>query len=93
MGSFFRSTAESRAASQSFDRWLGQTCAGKAGDERDALLAAWASAPAGTAAHPREEHLLPLLVAAGAAGDDTGLQIPHGVMMGATISSFQFGSG
>ena len=35
---------------------------------RDAALARWAQAPGARARHPREEHLLPLMVVAGAAG-------------------------
>ena len=34
----------------------------------DLRLTAWASAPGARGAHPREEHLLPLMVIAGAAG-------------------------
>jgi len=33
--------------------------------------------------HPREEHLIPLMVAAGAAGEDGGARIFHGRIMGA----------
>ena len=43
---------------------------------RRARRAAWStgtSRPAARLAHPREEHLLPLMVAAGAAGDDRGV--------------------
>ena len=39
---------------------------------RDAALARWAQAPGARVAHPREEHLLPLMVMAGAAGPDRG---------------------
>ncbi len=60
-------------------------------DTRDQLLRAWAAAPSARAAHPREEHLLPLMVAAGAAGLDTGRKVFSDRVMSATVSAFQFG--
>jgi aromatic ring-opening dioxygenase catalytic subunit (LigB family) len=73
MRGFF--TASGAAASEVFDAWLRETVA-RPGPERDAALRAWASAPAARACHPREEHLLPLMVVAGAAGDGPGF-IPY----------------
>ena len=40
--------------------------------------------------HPREEHLLPLMVAAGAAGDDRGERVLRDEVMGAVVSAFRF---
>lgn len=40
--------------------------------------------------HPREEHLIPLMVAAGAAGDSPGHTNYSDTIMGATISGFVF---
>ncbi len=53
----------------SFDRWLQETMLLPTG-ERDARLNRWGSAPGGRASHPREEHLLPLMVVAGTARSD-----------------------
>ena len=39
-----------------------------------ALGEQWSAAPGARACHPREEHLLPLMVAAGAAAGDAGRQ-------------------
>jgi len=50
-------------------------------EARNAGLANWAQAPAARYAHPREEHLMPLLVAAGAAGNDVGVRTFNDVMM------------
>jgi aromatic ring-opening dioxygenase catalytic subunit (LigB family) len=36
------------------------------GEARDAALDGWANAPSARLCHPRAEHLLPLMVAAGA---------------------------
>jgi aromatic ring-opening dioxygenase catalytic subunit (LigB family) len=55
------------ALSREFDNWLTATATTEA-PERAALLEQWAYAPGGRFAHPREEHLLPLMVAAGASG-------------------------
>lgn len=73
-----------------FDSWLGEAVT-SAPAKRDEALQHWADAPAGRACHPREEHLLPLMVAAGAAGADIGARDYHDVIGGKTISAFRFG--
>ncbi len=52
--------------SQEFDQWLTSTLA-KSVDEAQNELINWAKAPQARYCHPREEHLLPLLVCFGAA--------------------------
>ena len=54
-------------------------------------LQSWARAPEGRACHPREEHLLPLLVCAGAAEADPGRVDFNGQAMGAQLSALRFG--
>jgi len=76
--------------SEAFDAWLRETIAMDA-PARDARLAAWASAPAARQAHPREEHLLPLMVIAGAAGADHGDVAFDGTLVGLRLSAFHFG--
>ncbi|CAN5913917.1 class III extradiol ring-cleavage dioxygenase [soil metagenome] len=73
-----------------FDEWL-RDAATTSPAERNAALAAWASAPAARACHPREEHLLPLMVIAGAAGDDTGVAAFNGTQGGKLVSAFHYG--
>jgi aromatic ring-opening dioxygenase catalytic subunit (LigB family) len=82
------------ASSASFDGWLYETLVKSSADERRARLSQWSAAPAARAAHPREDHLIPLLVAVGAAGDDAGARIYHqSDFMGAiTVSSYRFGA-
>ena len=58
---------------------------------RDARLAAWREFPHARTAHPREEHLLPLMVAAGAGGDDPGRHIFRDHVIGWTVSAYRFG--
>ena len=50
---------------------------GASGSERSRLLAGWQSAPSFRAAHPQEDHLVPLLVAVGAAEDEAAETIYH----------------
>ena len=83
-------TAAGDIDSKRFDAWLSASIA-KAPGERDALLRDWASAPAARASHPREEHLVPLMVAAGAAGDDLGERVFNDAPMGTVVSAIRFG--
>jgi len=78
--------------SREFDGWLGGVLLGGSPKDRDKLLAAWEAAPAARAAHPREEHLLPLMVAAGAAGNDPASRTYHETdfLGGLTVSSYCF---
>ncbi len=77
-------------ASQQFDKWLGDTLA-TSPEARSQKLCQWEQAPAARQAHPREEHLLPLMVVEGAAGNDIGQKIFTDIVMGTTISAWQFG--
>jgi aromatic ring-opening dioxygenase catalytic subunit (LigB family) len=72
-----------------FDAWLGEAVQDPA--TRDAKLIAWRAAPGGPASHPHEEHLLPLMVAAGAAAGDRGVRTFNQPISGKQISGFQFG--
>jgi aromatic ring-opening dioxygenase catalytic subunit (LigB family) len=76
-------------AAATFDAWLGETI-GQEPEARARRLTQWSQAPAARAAHPREEHLLPLMVAVGAAGEDRGQLAFHGTMMGNRLSAFHF---
>jgi aromatic ring-opening dioxygenase catalytic subunit (LigB family) len=83
-------TERGRAASVEFDAWLQETVALDA-PARDARLARWDSAPSARASHPREEHLLPLMVIAGAAGDDRGTVPYADFVLGTRVSAAHFG--
>ena len=78
-----------RPAAAAFDAWLCETTVLEQG-ERDARLVQWESAPAARAAHPREEHLLPLMVVAGASGSDRGTIPYHGTLLGLRLSAHHF---
>jgi len=79
-------------ASRAFDGWLQETMA-LAPSARNAALLRWSEAPMARVAHPREEHLLPLMVASGAAGDEPAACVYHedDFFGSLTVSSFQFG--
>ena len=76
--------------STAFDDWLAESV-GLDADRRDTRLAEWAKAPSARACHPREEHLLPLHVVAGAAGDDPATLPYRDVLLGARVSAVHFG--
>jgi aromatic ring-opening dioxygenase catalytic subunit (LigB family) len=78
-------------ASDQFDPWLTDSVTDPDQASRDRKLVQWSNAPAARQAHPREEHLIPLMVAAGAAGADRGRKTFSDRVMGATVSAFQFG--
>lgn len=77
--------------SDDFDAWL--TAAVEAdGKQREAQLKNWTQAPGARLSHPPggEEHLIPLLVAAGAAGEGKGRRIFSDRVMETTISGHRF---
>ena len=76
-------------ASAAFDAWLGETVADP--KSREERLTAWRSAPGGRASHPRSEHLIPLMVAAGAAAGDPAIRTFNESIAGKPISGFRFG--
>jgi aromatic ring-opening dioxygenase catalytic subunit (LigB family) len=81
---------EARPVSVAFDTWLRETTA-KPQVDRDRALIEWTHAPAARLAHPREEHLLPLMVVAGAAGDDASTIAYSGTLRGLQVSAHHFG--
>jgi aromatic ring-opening dioxygenase catalytic subunit (LigB family) len=89
-----RGGANGRAADEGsvrFDDWLEEVLTQAPPESRASALAAWDKAPSARGAHPREEHLLPLHVVVGAAGDDPGQRTFKDVVMGAVESAFRFG--
>ncbi len=76
--------------SSEFNEWLVDAC-GAEPEARNKKLIDWESAPAARQVHPREEHLLPLMVAAGAAGEDQGCCVFRDKVLGATAVAIRFG--
>jgi aromatic ring-opening dioxygenase catalytic subunit (LigB family) len=81
-----------KAPSEAFDAWLAQSLA-LPSRERTQALEEWDRAPAARVAHPREDHFIPLLVAAGAAESEAAERVYHeqDFMGGVTASSYRFG--
>jgi len=86
---------ESKEPSAAFDDWLQRTLEGTDFYKRSAALASWEVAPSARIAHPREEHLLPLMVAVGAAEHDVATRFYHeNTFFGSgSVSSFMFTKG
>jgi aromatic ring-opening dioxygenase catalytic subunit (LigB family) len=82
------------APSREFDEWLTAALVGASPEERTRLLVDWAHAPSARVAHPAEDHLIPLMVAVGAAEHEPGIRSYHeDRLMGAvSSSSYRFGS-
>lgn len=77
------------ARSVAFDAWLEGVVTDPS--RRDDALAHWEAAPYGRVAHPREEHLLPLMVAAGAASGEPGRIDFRDTVMDVVVSAAAFG--
>lgn len=78
--------------SERFDEWLTEAIEADP-EKRLAALTDWAKAPHALDSHPlgAEEHLLPLMVAVGAAGSDKGHKIYSQQVLKTQLSAFQFG--
>lgn len=81
----------STADAESFTRYLNEAIALKDTRARDAKLLHWESAPHARLAHPREDHLMPLLACAGAAGSDPGRVLFAESVMKIPMTSYAFG--
>lgn len=84
---------QGREPSRAFDKWLQDTVVGSDPAQREVRLIDWTSAPSARAAHPREEHLIPLMVATGAAAQEAAVASYHEeTPIGIVMSSFRFGA-
>jgi aromatic ring-opening dioxygenase catalytic subunit (LigB family) len=81
-------------ASHNFDAWLQYALLELSPDDREGAMLAWSEAPYARVAHPREDHLVPLWVALGAAEQEKAACVYHeDSFFGAlTVSSFRFGA-
>ena len=80
-----------KAAGAAFDEALVAAVTNADASARDSALARWETMPEARFAHPREEHLLPLLVAAGAGDGAEASRIYDESYMGCAVSGFRFG--
>ena len=84
---FYRPETPERA--RAFDQWLTEAVQ-QPGEERARRLTDWRNAPYAAYAHPREEHLIPLMVATGAGGEAPGQRIFADAPMAAALSAYRF---
>lgn len=84
---------QAKVPSHEFDAWLTQVVCGSTGAARNQSLVNWSQAPSARRAHPREDHLVPLFVAVGAAEAELGDRVYHedAAFGGVAVSSFRFG--
>jgi aromatic ring-opening dioxygenase catalytic subunit (LigB family) len=78
-------------ASVRFDNWLNEAVTSPDAALRNQKLIDWESAPYARECQPREDHLIPLMVAAGAGGNDPGRRVYSDIILGKATSCFQFG--
>ncbi len=86
---FFVDDPRVSGPAEEFDQWLGEAVA-DAGT-REEKLARWSEAPGAMLCHPRPEHLLPLMVAAGAAQGEAAVREYHEALLGKPVAGFRFG--
>jgi aromatic ring-opening dioxygenase catalytic subunit (LigB family) len=83
--------AESKPVSYEFEAYLNEAISQADAKRRNAMLIDWQNAPSARLAHPREDHLLPLMVAAGAADDDVGHRLFVDEVASVAMASYEFG--
>jgi aromatic ring-opening dioxygenase catalytic subunit (LigB family) len=88
---FFSFDKDAMQSATAFDDWLNATVTAPAA-QRERGLINWENAPGARACHPRSEHLLPLMVAAGAGGDDAGFVDYRESLLGKMVSGIRFGA-
>ncbi|MDO8982598.1 class III extradiol ring-cleavage dioxygenase [Cypionkella sp.] len=81
-----------KAPSAAFDAWLSATMA-LPGDQRSNTLLDWDKAPSARICHPKEDHLVPLFAALGAAEFEPATLTYHdkNIFGGVTASSYRIG--
>jgi aromatic ring-opening dioxygenase catalytic subunit (LigB family) len=76
--------------SETFESWLNETISQPSAALRNDRLVHWEKAPSARLAHPQEDHLLPLMVVAGVAGEGPGRRIFIDHVMGVAMASYRF---
>lgn len=84
-----RHFSEGGPASQAFHHWLDVALDGNWA-HRTQHLSHWAQAPGGRASHPREEHLIPLMVASGAGSDAPAKKMWSGMVGPTHLAGWMF---
>lgn len=83
-------SAGAAGVSAQFEEYLHQAIAASEPAVRTERLVHWEQAPAARQAHPREDHLIPLMVVAGAAGTSVGQRIVVDKVWEVAMASYRF---
>lgn len=76
---------------EAFEEFLNTAITAPSATQRNDMLVHWQDAPGARLAHPQEDHLIPLMVVAGAAGADVGHRVFVDHVMEVAMASYQFG--
>lgn len=79
------------AVAEEFEEFINRTVA-ETETKRNSALIEWEATPGARLAHPQEDHLLPLMVAVGAAGADLGKRVFVDTVMKIAMGSYAFGT-
>jgi len=82
---------ESASVADMFESYLNRAITQVDPNQRNEMLLNWEKGPGSRLAHPQEDHLVPLMVVAGAAGKDIGHRLFLDHVMGVSMASYQFG--
>jgi aromatic ring-opening dioxygenase catalytic subunit (LigB family) len=83
--------AMSTPVANAFEAYLNDAITAPDTEVRNDRLVHWQSAPGARLAHPQEDHLIPLMVIAGAAGHDIGRRVFVDHVMSVAMASYEFG--
>jgi aromatic ring-opening dioxygenase catalytic subunit (LigB family) len=82
---------ESAPVAEAFESYLGSAIAQSDWKVRNDMLIHWENAAGARLAHPREDHLVPLMVVAGAAAEDSGRHVFVDRVFKVPMASYEFG--
>jgi aromatic ring-opening dioxygenase catalytic subunit (LigB family) len=82
---------DSTPVAEAFESYLGWAIAQSDWKVRNDLLIHWENAAGARLAHPREDHLVPLMVVAGAAQEDSGRHVFVDRAFKVPMASYEFG--
>lgn len=82
---------ESYEPSVQFEQYLNQAISNPDPKQRNKALVNWEQAPFARLVHPKEDHLIPLMVVAGAAAESVGQRIFTDTVFQVVMASYRFG--
>jgi len=82
---------ESTSIAETFRSYLDSAITQPDWRVRNEMLIHWENAAGARLAHPHEDHLIPLMVVAGAAAEDSGREVFVDHLFKAPVASYEFG--